>query len=152
MGRKPNDSEPSRWVPMVLLLMGLVSCSLVYMFMSVAFRPTSDSPGLDLEGLVKEEGELSEKNGGGCCRGIEKLELWGSAVKWGTDFKFNTSEECCQACKNLCTGNDGPCLCDSWVFCGNREACGPKFGEVRINLLMLCLINLINLLHFGVYT
>lgn len=129
MGRRPNDSEPSRWVTMVLLLMGLVSCSLVYMFMSVAFRPPSASPGLDLEGLVKEEGDLSEESGGGCCRGIENLELWGSAVKWGSDFKFNSSEKCCQACKNLCTGNDGPCLCDSWVFCGNREACGPKFGE-----------------------
>jgi len=29
----------------------------------------------------------------------------------------------------MCSGNEGPCLCDSWVFCGNREACGPKFGE-----------------------
>lgn len=133
---------------MVLLLMGLVSCSLVYMFMSVAFRPTSVSPGLDLEGLVKKEGELSEEKNGGCCRGIENLELWGSAVKWGTDFKFNTSEECCQACKNLCTGNDGPCLCDSWVFCGDQEACGPKFGEVRINLVMLCILNMIIWLHF----
>ncbi|KAG2315261.1 hypothetical protein Bca52824_018383 [Brassica carinata] len=29
----------------------------------------------------------------------------------------------------MCSGNDGPCLCDTWVFCGNKEACGSKFGE-----------------------
>ncbi|PNX69430.1 peptidyl-prolyl cis-trans isomerase, partial [Trifolium pratense] len=74
---------------------------------------------------------VGEKNVvGGCCRGIENLELWGSAVKWGSDFKFNTSEGCCNACKSMCTGKDGPCLCDTWVFCGNRQACGSKFGEV----------------------
>lgn len=97
--------------------------------MSVALRPTTNSSILKSESLAVDEGE----NGGGCCRGIENLELWGAAVKWGTDFKFNSSEECCQACKKLCSGNDGPCLCDSWVFCGNREACGPKFGEVSYN-------------------
>ncbi|KAI9128662.1 hypothetical protein K1719_000145 [Acacia pycnantha] len=30
--------------------------------------------------------------GGGCYRGIDHLELWGSTVKWGSEFKFNTSE------------------------------------------------------------
>ncbi|MCD7470737.1 hypothetical protein HAX54_010838 [Datura stramonium] len=30
---------------------------------------------------------------------------------------------------DMCTGNHGPCLCDTWVFCGNKEACGDKFGE-----------------------
>jgi len=50
-------------------------------------------------------------------------------VKWGSEFKFNSSEQCCKACKTMCSGSDGPCLCDSWVFCGNREACGQKFGE-----------------------
>ncbi|KAF5734258.1 hypothetical protein HS088_TW16G00705 [Tripterygium wilfordii] len=29
----------------------------------------------------------------------------------------------------MCTGDDGPCLCDTWVFCGNREACGSQFGQ-----------------------
>lgn len=65
-----------------------------------------------------------------CCGGIEHLELWGAAVKWGTNFKFNTSEECCKACKAMCGANSGPCLCDSWVFCGNQAACGSRFGEV----------------------
>lgn len=57
------------------------------------------------------------------------MELWGSAVKWGTDHKFNDSKDCCNACKSMCSGEDGPCLCDSWVFCGDRERCGEKFGE-----------------------
>lgn len=57
------------------------------------------------------------------------MELWGSAVKWGTDHKFNSSRDCCMACKAMCQVADGPCLCDSWVFCGDRERCGEKFGE-----------------------
>ncbi|KAA8525972.1 hypothetical protein F0562_007928 [Nyssa sinensis] len=133
MGRKPNDSEPAGWASLTILLLGLVSCSVVYMFMSLVMRPNNNSEfysvasvGADGNGVL--EGDL-EGESGGCCRGIENLELWGSAVKWGSDFKFNSSKECCEACKALCTGNDGPCLCDSWVFCGNREACGPKFGE-----------------------
>ncbi|KAM7491152.1 hypothetical protein LguiA_034073 [Lonicera macranthoides] len=133
MGRRQIDSEPTRWVSLILLLMGLVSCSVVYMFMSIALRPNTGLSNSDLELLEMAEsdgleGGLGEENGG-CCRGMENLELWGSAVKWGSEFKFNSSEECCKACKGMCSGNEGPCLCDSWVFCGNKEACGPKFGE-----------------------
>ncbi|XP_042483633.1 uncharacterized protein LOC122064006 [Macadamia integrifolia] len=135
MGRKPNDSESSRWAFLILLLMGLVSCSLVYMGLSSAFRPRNISSvsDYDLGSSFSEVGNSWEENLGSeeeeCCRGIDHLELWGSAVKWGTDFKFNSSEECCRACKEMCNGPDGPCLCDTWVFCGNRESCGSKFGE-----------------------
>ncbi|PSR93492.1 Peptidyl-prolyl cis-trans isomerase-like [Actinidia chinensis var. chinensis] len=123
MGRKPNDSEPTRWASLALLAMGLVSCTVVYMFASMALRPTSSDIG------ASEMVGGNERESGECCRGIENLELWGAAVKWGSEFKFNSSEECCGACKAMCTGNDGPCLCDSWVFCGNRETCGSQFGE-----------------------
>lgn len=77
---------------------------------------------------------LDEKNGfeGKCCRGVEHLELWGDAVKWGDDFKVNSSEECCRACKNMCRGDGRGCLCNSWVWCGDRNACGPRFGEVLL--------------------
>lgn len=86
---------------------------------------------LESSALVEESGDGGVKGeSGGCCGGIENLELWGAAVKWGSEFKFNSSEGCCKACKAMCTGTDGPCLCDTWVFCGNREACGSKFGEV----------------------
>ncbi|XP_077247237.1 uncharacterized protein LOC143886954 [Tasmannia lanceolata] len=129
MARKPNESESSRWAYLILLLMGLLSCSLVYMGLSVAFRPlilSSFSGGKSTVQIEGEKGIGGEE--GECCEGIENLELWGSAVKWGTDLKFNTSKECCRACKAMCSG-DGPCLCDSWVFCGDREKCGQKFGE-----------------------
>ncbi|KAE9459249.1 hypothetical protein C3L33_08845, partial [Rhododendron williamsianum] len=76
-----------------------------------------------------------EREGGECCRGMENLELWGAAVKWGSEFKFNSSEECCRACKAMCTENDGPCLCDTWVFCGNRDACGSQFELTALGFL-----------------
>ncbi|GFZ15382.1 peptidyl-prolyl cis-trans isomerase [Actinidia rufa] len=110
MGRKPNDSEPTRWASLALLAMGLVSCTVVYMFASMALRPTSSEIG------ASEMVGGDERESGECCRGIENLELWGAVVKWGAEFKFNSSEKCCGACKAMRTGNDGPCLCDSWVF------------------------------------
>ncbi|XP_051120202.1 uncharacterized protein LOC127243978 [Andrographis paniculata] len=126
MGRKGSELEPSRFGFWIVLLMGLVSFTVVYIFMSSALRP----PPLSSSDLAVIDGRnLELENGGGCCRGIPNLELWGTAVKWGSDFKFNSSEECCKACKAMCTGNDGPCLCDTWVFCGNKDACGDKFGE-----------------------
>ncbi|XP_010274510.1 PREDICTED: uncharacterized protein LOC104609823 [Nelumbo nucifera] len=136
MGRKSNDSEASRWAPLILLLIGLASCSIVYMLISMVVRPKNISSVLDLDSTVLSSSHVSGdgeevlgSEEGECCRGVEKLELWGASVKWGTDFKFNSSEECCRACKAMCSGGDGPCLCDTWVFCGNRETCGPKFGE-----------------------
>ncbi|KAG8380538.1 hypothetical protein BUALT_Bualt06G0026000 [Buddleja alternifolia] len=126
MGRKSGESEPTRWGTLIILLMGLISFSMVYIFMSsVMSSPPPSSSSLSFNSKTKGE----ESEFGGCCKGIEKLELWGAAVKWGTEFKFNSSEQCCKACKDMCRGNDGPCLCDSWVFCGNKVACGDKFGE-----------------------
>ncbi|KVH95229.1 Cyclophilin-like peptidyl-prolyl cis-trans isomerase domain-containing protein, partial [Cynara cardunculus var. scolymus] len=126
MGRRQIDSEPTRWVSLTLLLMGLFSCSLVYMFMTAVLRPNENS---NFSSISEAESLKLEENEGGCCRGIDNFELWGAAVKWGSDFKFNSSIECCEACKTMCNGNDGPCLCDSWVFCGNPDACGSKLGE-----------------------
>lgn len=134
MGRRNNELEPTRFSSMVLLSVGLISCALVYACVSLVLRTSGNSSVLDL-GSLALDGDVGDGGGlggesGRCCRGIDNLELWGAAVKWGSDFKFNSSEECCNACKKMCTGNDGPCLCNTWVFCGNREACGPKFGEV----------------------
>ncbi|CAN6712426.1 unnamed protein product [Malus baccata var. baccata] len=137
MGRKQNDPEATHYFSFVLLLVVLVSCALVYTFVSAVLKPNDASSFSDgfseLESLtLVEKGGgvgVEGESGGGCCRGTENLELWGAAVKWGSEFKFSSSEECCKACKSMCTGTDGPCLCDSWVFCGNKEACGSKFGE-----------------------
>ncbi|KAL6545359.1 hypothetical protein OROGR_009233 [Orobanche gracilis] len=137
MGRKGSELEPTtRWGSLILLLMGLISFSVVYIFMSYVLRPPSllaDSGIGSLSGGISEinigNPEFESGGDGQCCKGIDNLELWGAAVKWGTDFKFNSSEQCCNACKAMCMGNEGPCLCDSWVFCANNEACGEKFGE-----------------------
>ncbi|XP_047966471.1 uncharacterized protein LOC125210889 [Salvia hispanica] len=131
MGRKGSEVEPARWGPMLLLLMGSVSFCMVYIFMSTVMRPSSSGDS-KIGALAVGDGGKSEvevRGDGGCCKGIPDLELWGASVKWGTDFKVNSSEQCCNACKAMCTGKDGPCLCDSWVFCGNKKACGEKFGE-----------------------
>lgn len=135
MGRKQNDAEPGRYATLILLLIGVISCTLVYTLATVAFGSGGGNLGFGSLKLIdgvgsgdNAEGEFGVESGE-CCRGIDNLELWGPAVKWGTDFKFNSSVGCCRACKAMCSGNDGPCLCDTWVYCGNKEACGSKFGE-----------------------
>ncbi|KAI4311619.1 hypothetical protein MLD38_036501 [Melastoma candidum] len=124
MRRRP-DSDPTRFATLVLLCIVLVSCTIVYAFYTIALGPSdTNAPEDDVGRDVGGGGGR-----GGCCKGIEGLELWGAAVKWGTDFKFNRPEECCEACRKMCEGDGGPCLCDSWVFCGDRRGCGSKFGE-----------------------
>ncbi|KAF5734249.1 hypothetical protein HS088_TW16G00696 [Tripterygium wilfordii] len=135
MGRKQNDLQPSRFGASILLLLGFISCALVYIVLSIILNPNnigfSSGSGFQSSALteVGSGGDANGDFGSGCCRGIDNLEFWGPAVKWGTDFRLNSSEECCKACKAMCTGDDGPCLCDTWVFCGNREACGSQFGQ-----------------------
>ncbi|KAL5168247.1 hypothetical protein HKD37_11G030443 [Glycine soja] len=126
MGRRNNEPNSILSHRLILPLVCFASCGLVYAFLS-AVLTNSRNRVSEFQRLV-EDGVASE-NDGGCCRGIENLELWGAAVKWGSEFKFNSSEGCCNACKSMCSGKDGPCLCDTWVFCGDRKACGSKFGE-----------------------
>ncbi|KAF2299189.1 hypothetical protein GH714_030931 [Hevea brasiliensis] len=128
MGRRLNDPEASRFTSLTLLLLGFISCALFYTILSLVLNASANFTNSGSESLDLIE-ESSEGNDGGCCRGIDNLELWGAAVKWGSEFKFNSSRACCEACKAMCHGNDGPCLCDTWVFCGNKETCGSKFGE-----------------------
>ncbi|KAF3445609.1 hypothetical protein FNV43_RR10785 [Rhamnella rubrinervis] len=139
MGRRQTESEVGRFTLLILFLMGTISCCMVYLCLSVVFKSSSNLTITsisdvgeyvigDLGTEVEEEDEEEEEEEEECCRGIEHLELWGDAVKWGSNFKVNSSKECCMACKGMC-GDDGSCSCDSWVFCGNREACGPRFGE-----------------------
>ncbi|EPS58745.1 hypothetical protein M569_16066, partial [Genlisea aurea] len=108
-----------------LLLMGLASFSLVLSFTSFLFRPSVSSPSIDASRSATE----TPAGGGRCCQGIENTELWGDAVKWGSEFKLNSPEECCEACKGMCPDRGGACRCNTWVFCGNKANCGDKFGE-----------------------
>ncbi|KNA12330.1 hypothetical protein SOVF_127000 [Spinacia oleracea] len=130
MGRRPIDSNMGRWTSMSLLMLGFLACTFAYLVISIVLKPRNSIT--DYDGLAMDEGDgvsLERENRGGCCRGIPNLELWGTAVKWGTKHKFDSEEECCKSCKAMCSGKDGPCLCDTWVFCGDRSACGPQFGE-----------------------
>ncbi|XP_057449746.1 uncharacterized protein LOC130741008 [Lotus japonicus] len=130
MGRKPSEQNSSLSHRLILILVCLASCGLVYALLSsVLPNGISSSRSFSVSELTTSLALVQGGADGGCCRGIENYELWGAAVKWGSDFKFNSSQDCCNACKSMCTGKDGPCLCDTWVFCGNREACGSKFGE-----------------------
>ncbi|KAL0401792.1 UNVERIFIED_CONTAM: hypothetical protein Slati_4209100 [Sesamum latifolium] len=134
MGRKGSEFEPSRWGTLILLLMGLVSFSVVYIFMSSVLSPSSSLPASSkigslryVDGSYENDGENSEfeqSGGGGCCRGIQGLELWGAAVKWGTEFKFNSSEQCCKACKKMCTGKTGRVFVIHGFFVGIRRLVG----------------------------
>ncbi|GLT51538.1 hypothetical protein SLA2020_249410 [Shorea laevis] len=128
MGRRKTDAEVGRCALLVLLFLAIISCLLAYFCFTVVFNPSGITASFgSIQDLATQQDETEEENQ--CCGGIEHLELWGDAVKWGSDFKFNSSEQCCMACKEMCKGDDGPCLCDSWVFCGNRGACGSRFGE-----------------------
>lgn len=129
MGRRQSDSELGRLALLALFLIGAIFCCMVYLFLAVASKPS----GITTADSVSEFGDVGWRSGeedGECCRGIENLELWGDAVKWGSEFKVNSSKECCMACKDMCGDRDEHCLCDSWVFCGDREACGLRHGEV----------------------
>ncbi|KAL1360658.1 hypothetical protein HN51_006052 [Arachis hypogaea] len=137
MGRRQNDSGFGKFTLLSLFLMGAISCLAVYLFLTVVFSPNNTTASLssmehvdgvdDLLNHEEEGGEEEEERP--CCDGVEHLELWGDAVKWGSDFRVNSSKECCMACKRMCRGDGGACLCNSWVFCGDRDACGPRFGE-----------------------
>ncbi|XP_021280386.1 uncharacterized protein LOC110413766 isoform X1 [Herrania umbratica] len=129
MGRRQADSDFGRFTLLVLLIIAAFSCCMAYLSFSVAFKSSGNMDSVGSSELSRRSDEEDTEEEKGCCRGIEHLELWGDAVKWGSEFKVNSSDECCNACKEMCKGDDGPCLCDSWVFCGNREACGSRFGE-----------------------
>lgn len=127
MGRRQTDSDLHRFTLWVLFLIAAISCCMAYYSFSVSLKGNSDT--IFVGSSESWRGNEEEREGDGCCGGVEHLELWGDAMKWGSDFKLNSSEECCRACKEMCEGDDGPCLCDSWVFCGNKQDCGSRFGE-----------------------
>ncbi|XP_078439974.1 peptidyl-prolyl cis-trans isomerase isoform X2 [Wolffia australiana] len=134
MRRRSNDGGNRRSIPVILLFAGFATCCVVYTGIILARRrsPSSNLSLFSSIGGFQRFGAAEEDEAegfGDCCRGSENLELWGFSVKWGTDFRLNSSRECCKACKEMCNARDGPCLCNSWVFCGDREKCKEKFGE-----------------------
>lgn len=141
MGRRQPDSKLSRCALLVLFFLGCISLFMVYLCFSVPYKPgsvkislgsTSSGSGVEQEGQVQN-----------FCRGIEHLELWGDAVNWGSDLKVNSPQECCRACKDMCRALGRPCLCDSWVFCADRQSCGSRFGEVWFSFTIIMIMIII---------
>ncbi|XP_076916827.1 uncharacterized protein LOC143576674 [Bidens hawaiensis] len=73
-------------------------------------------------------GEQQESDG--CCQGLEGVQLWGHDVN-GNPLRFDSANDCCKACIATChnNGHSGPCLCDSWSFCGDKESCTDSYGK-----------------------
>lgn len=137
MGKRHFQEPEGTWGPCVsLLLITLVSCTVVFLILSPVFRSSqaSDTPANSTS--AKTQINIKHVHEPKCCSGIEHEEFWGKAVKWGSNYKVKTSEECCKACKSMCT-DDGPCLCNAWVFCGDKKLCGDRFGQVILHLLLL---------------
>lgn len=86
MGRKQADSQFGRFTLLLLFLIAAVSCCMAYLSFSAAFKGSGDAISLGsrtrLKNDAKEKEDEEEENE--CCRGIEHLELWGDAVKWGS--------------------------------------------------------------------
>eukprot|EP00475_Leptophrys_vorax_P000522 TRINITY_DN10291_c0_g1_i2.p1 TRINITY_DN10291_c0_g1~~TRINITY_DN10291_c0_g1_i2.p1 ORF type:complete len:293 (-),score=-17.76 TRINITY_DN10291_c0_g1_i2:70-861(-) len=61
------------------------------------------------------------------CVGEAHLELWGDAVKWGSNNPTDTAAACCQQCKDMCAGS--VCQCNAWVWCGDKDLCKDKYRE-----------------------
>eukprot|EP00249_Psilotum_nudum_P012627 c23891_g1_i3 orf=566-1633(+) len=123
MVSKKHYGSEAGWRPcLILSAITIATCVTVYFVLSPLFSASEYLQEFDARTVE------TEAQSAACCRGIDHLELWGKAVKWGTHHIVNTSQECCQACKDMCS-DSGPCLCDSWVFCADRNRCGDKFGQ-----------------------
>lgn len=81
------------------------------------------------EGKEAGEEKTEEED---CCRGISHMELWGSVVKYGSQNKVNSSRECCETCREMCSTNS--CECNSWVFCGDDKLCGAHLHECWLKM------------------
>ncbi|ONM00632.1 peptidyl-prolyl cis-trans isomerases [Zea mays] len=129
--RRPSDAR--RRGCLVLSLVIFVAVSAVVALAYLSFPSAGRTSPL----AVRTEAD--------CCRGMEGLELWGPAVKWGSDHRLPSAVACCAACKAMCPHpKNGACRCDSWVFCGDERKCKDRLGEqkpticISIHLFLFC--------------
>ena len=81
-----------------------------------------------------------------CCGGTQGLELWGPAVKWGSNHRLPSAAACCASCKAMCLhAEDGACRCNSWVFCGDERRCKDRLGEVSPSVRLKFSVPLLHL-------
>ncbi len=132
MARRHHEGEGGgggggarRRIHLVVLLLICVTCGGVYLVCSPVLRNPFEKEVSSLSETKKKTmvvGSLDDKES--CCHGAEGTELWGEAVNWGPHLILNSSYQCCTACK-------ANSKCNSWVFCGDRDKCAAKYGEVR---------------------
>ncbi|KAG2429165.1 hypothetical protein HYH02_014100 [Chlamydomonas schloesseri] len=96
--------------------------------------PASSSSG----SAAVERGSLrSLAVGGTQCFVAPKAEFWGEPVVWGPEHHTPDAAECCAACRahQLAAARGGldagvnSTACNTWVYCGNQERCGPHYRE-----------------------
>ncbi len=150
MARRHHEGEGGggawRRIHLVVLLLICVTCGAVYLVCSPVLRNpfekevSSSSSEKNKKTMVV--GSLDDKES--CCHGAEGTELWGEAVNWGPHLILNSSYQCCTACK-------ANSKCNSWVFCGDRDKCAAKYGEVRklsSSSSFLCFLGISEILLF----
>jgi len=119
--RRPSDARRRGRLVLSLVVLVAVSAAAALAYLSFPSAGRTSPPAAF--SAVRAEAD--------CCRGMEGLELWGPAVKWGSDHRLPSAAACCAACKAMCPHpEDGACRCDSWVFCGDERKCKDRFGEV----------------------
>ncbi|MCO5603321.1 hypothetical protein L7F22_057470 [Adiantum nelumboides] len=122
---KHASDQEAGWRPfLVLSAITFATCLAVYLALSPFFTAFSSRHGI----FDPHETHISQ-----CCRGTSHLELWGRVARSGDSHIFNSSVHCCNACKSMCS-DEGPCLCNSWVFCSDSEKCGDKFGQCWLKM------------------
>lgn len=98
---------------------------------SRTLKREESKPSEELKAANEDTTSTSDQESGDTsCRGIENWELWGPATVAGDKNKQPTAEKCCESCRAKCK-TSGSCRCDSWVYCGDKEACGEHFQEVE---------------------
>ncbi|KXZ55434.1 hypothetical protein GPECTOR_3g84 [Gonium pectorale] len=71
------------------------------------------------------------------CHVAPNQEYWGAPLVWGDSHKARSVAECCAACHaHRATAARGgldkganSTTCNTWVYCGDKERCGPRFQD-----------------------
>lgn len=121
LSRRPSDARRRGRVLLFLIVTVAVFTAAALAYLS--FPSAAPTPSPSASSTVRADAD--------CCRGIEGLELWGPAVKWGSNHRLPSAAACCASCKAMCPHpEDDACRCDSWVFCGDERRCKDRLGEV----------------------
>lgn len=129
MAKRPHES--GRPCKLFLTLLTVAGTCLAAYFLLSPLLPNPYSSQISLHRVAWNSADL---NITGCCRGLEHTELWSEAVKWGSDFLLNSTQACCDACRNHPR-------CNSWVYCADQAKCGDFYRQVIYTSQHSCLLS-----------